>query len=164
MGEDSAQERTEQATPKRLREARERGQIARSRELNTMAVLLSASGSNLWLAPSVVKGLLEMLRAGLERHQAQTLDVEALPAALADGVSTALLILAPFLVLMLLASLLVLLAVGGWNLSPQALTFRWERLDSLKGLKRIFSSHGLVELLKAFGKFALIAATATVLL
>jgi flagellar biosynthetic protein FlhB len=118
----------------------------------------------LFLAPSAVKGLVEMLRAGLERHRVQVLDVEALPAALADGLSGALLILAPFLVLMLLAALLGPLAVGGWNLSPQALAFQWERLDPLKGLKRVFSSHGLVELVKALGKFALIAATAVMLL
>ena len=44
MAADSGQERTEQATPKRLREAREKGQVPRSKELNSMALLMAAAG------------------------------------------------------------------------------------------------------------------------
>ena len=164
MASDDAQERTEQPTPKRLREARERGQVARSRELNTMAVLFAAASAALVAGPGIVLGIAAMMRQGLQWDRTQLLDPRLLPLTLQEAIVGALGILAPFLFVMLVAALLAPLALGGWNLSPGALGFKWERISPLKGLKRIFSSHGLTELLKALGKFAFIAAATVALL
>jgi flagellar biosynthetic protein FlhB len=164
MAEDNTQERTEQATPKHLKEARERGQVARSREFNTMAVLLTASTGVLWLGPRIVQDLAQAMRTRLHFNHAQLWDAMALPAALGNALEGALVLLAPFLVLIGVVALLAPLALGGLPLSLSALAFKWERLDPLKGLGRLFSLHGLVELLKALGKFALIALSAGVLL
>ena len=54
MSNDSAQEKTEQATPKRLKESRDKGQVPRSKELNTMALLLASSGALLLLGDSML--------------------------------------------------------------------------------------------------------------
>ena len=71
MAEESAQERTEKATPKRLQDARDKGQVARSRELNSAAlVLLGALG--LWLLGERVGGAMQaLLHDGLSMPRAR---------------------------------------------------------------------------------------------
>ena len=68
--------------------------------------------------------------------------------------------MAPLLLLLLLIALLAPIALGGWTFSPEALTFKPERINPIHGIKRILSLKSLVELIKALAKFALIAFTA----
>lgn len=164
MADDDGEERTEQATAKRRREARERGQVARSRELSTMAAMLAASGALLLLGPSAARSLMEVMSKGLARVGSQALDQTGVLLALRDAMVDALMILAPFFAVMLIAALAASVALGGWSFSASALGFQWSRLNPAQGFKRMFSLHGLFELLKALGKFALIAATAIVVL
>jgi flagellar biosynthesis protein FlhB len=164
MAEEDGEERTEQATAKRRREARERGQVARSRELGTMAAMLASSGALLLLGPSAARSLMEVMRKGLARAGGQALDQAGVLLALRDAIVDALMILAPFFAVMLIAALAASVALGGWSFSASALGFQWSKLNPAQGLKRMFSLHGLLELLKALGKFALIAATAIVVL
>ncbi|HHQ42257.1 MAG TPA: flagellar biosynthesis protein FlhB, partial [Chromatiales bacterium] len=85
---------------------------------------------------------------------------EALLARLADALAAGYLTAAPLLVVAVVAAVAATLAVGGWVFSGQAVAFRPEKLDPVKGLKRIFSVQGLVELVKAVAKFALVLAVA----
>ena len=73
MAENPAQEPTEQATPKRLREAREKGQVPRSRELNSMSLLMASAGGLLVLGSGMVKDLQELMRYGLAIEPASRL-------------------------------------------------------------------------------------------
>ena len=65
MSEETGQERTEQATPKKLRETREKGQVPRSRELNSMALLLASGLGFLVIGEKILVGLSDVLRDGL---------------------------------------------------------------------------------------------------
>ena len=69
----------------------------------------------------------------------------------------------PFLVLVLAAAFIAPLALSGWSFSTQALAFKWEKLDPIKGIQRVFSWNGVMELGKALAKFTLITG-ATVLM
>ncbi|GAB4356676.1 MAG: flagellar biosynthesis protein FlhB [Gammaproteobacteria bacterium] len=162
--EESGQERTEQPTPKRLKEAREKGQIPRSRELNTMLLLVVSAGSLLLMGPRMVDELGRFLTRGLTVERATIFDGTAvlrIPAALFDE---ALELLVPFFVLMVAFAIIAPLALGGWTFSPESLAPKLERISPLKGLKRVFSARGLVEMLKALAKFAVIASVAVGLL
>jgi flagellar biosynthetic protein FlhB len=163
LAEHSAQERTEQATPKRLRDAREKGQIARSRDLNTMILMLAASGGLLALGETMVGGMVGLMQRGLSLQRADLFDTAMLGIFLGTALQDALLLFAPFLALLFVVALLAPLSLGGWAFSPKALVFKWSRLDVVKGFGRIFSRRGVVESLKAFAKFAVVA-TASVLL
>src|SRR3989338_3345545 len=153
MAQEEGQERTEPATPKRLREARERGQVVRSRELNTTAVLLASAGALLLLGGGMVESLRALLRHGLAFDRARIYDNAALGVALERGALDALVAATPLLAVTVVASLLAPLALGGWSFSTQALSFQWERLDPIKGLGRVFAWRGLIELVKALAKF-----------
>ena len=161
---DQQQERTERATPKRLKDARERGQVPRSRELSTTLVLLAGAGC-LYAAGSFIGGgLVEHLRAGLT-FRPEWLDSGAgLEHALGSAMAQALIDLWPFLATVFGAALVAPLALGGWTFSAQALLPDLSRLSLIEGLKRIFGWHGLVELVKALAKCVLVGGVAAVVI
>lgn len=159
-----AQERTEQATPKRLQEAREHGEIARSRELSTVSVLLVAAVGLALLGPQLLFDLSELMRRSLSlppiRFAAELPVVGHLMAALIGALKS----LAPLLALLCATAFLGPMALGGWIFSTRRLSPQWDKLDPIKGFKRLFAWHGLMELVKALGKFVLLTVVAALLL
>ncbi len=164
MAENQGQERTEEATPKRRREAEEKGDVARSRELTTFAVMLAGSGCALMLGGSMIGDLGGLLQQGFVIERAQVFDLHALTDQLGQATWTALAAVAPLFIVVAAAALIAPMALGGWVFSPKALGFKWSKLDPIKGLKRVFSSRGLMELAKALAKFALIASMGALIL
>ena len=68
MAQDDFQERTEEASPKRLRDAREKGQVPRSRDLNTLGILLVGGGSLWFMGPGIAEGISDVMRTTLQPH------------------------------------------------------------------------------------------------
>lgn len=158
--QDTGQERTEQATPKRLSEARQQGQVARSRELNTTIMMLAAGMGLMITGERVVSDLTSLIHDRLSLDRAEIFDTWTMIEGLAAGIQMMMLSLAPFFGLMLVAALFGPLAMGGWSFSTEALGFKWERLNPGKGLKRVFGWSGLLELVKALVKFILLTGVA----
>ncbi len=164
MAENPAQERTEQATPKRLREAREKGQVPRSRELNSMSLLMASAGGLLVLGSGMVKDLQELMRYGLAIEPARSMDTHSVIESFSSIALQGLTILAPLFLLLLVVAFLTPAGLGGFSFSVKAMSFKWEKLDPIKGLGRIFALRGLMELLKVLAKFALVAAVSGLIL
>ncbi len=156
MEQNQHQERTEQATPKRLKEAREKGQIPRSRELNTLGVMLASAGGLMLLGRHLGGGIAEVMRDGLSYARVQVLDPAYISISLSERLIDALLTLTPFFVIVVLAAIATPLMLGGWSFSVKALAFKAEKLNPVKGLKRLFGVRGLLEMLKAIAKFLLV--------
>ncbi|MEJ0039070.1 MAG: flagellar biosynthesis protein FlhB [Gammaproteobacteria bacterium] len=163
MAENDA-ERTEQPTQKRLDEARKNGQIPRSTELNAAAVVLVAGGGLHFFGRSLGNDLFELMRGGLTISREQALDASSAISMFAASLQHALLACAPVLGLTLIAALLAPLSIGGWNLAFGTLAPDFSRLSPIKGFGRVFSMRGLVELVKAFAKFILVAIIAVIFL
>ena len=72
--------------------------------------------------------------------------------------------LLPWLTLLTIVALLAPLSLGGWSFSTEAMKFKGERINPIAGLKRLFAMRGLVELLKALAKFALVGTIAVLVL
>jgi flagellar biosynthetic protein FlhB len=162
MAQDDAQERTEQPTQKRLREARSEGQIARSRELNTLGMMLASAGGLVALGAGLANELAHIMRLALSSGGAGLDDSRSLVTLLARAVQGALLELLPLLAILVATALLVPTMLGGWSMAGKALQPKWERIDPIKGLGRIFSANGLMELVKAVLKLSLVAGIAAV--
>jgi flagellar biosynthesis protein FlhB len=155
MADTSDLEKTESATPRRLEEARKKGQVARSRELNTLASLLGAALGLLVLGPAIITALERLLTAGLAFDYNAVVHVS--PGALLGSAALDVMIaLMPLMALLTLLALAAPLSIGGWVWSAELLAPQYERIDPVKGFGRIFSVHGLVELAKALGKFILV--------
>jgi flagellar biosynthetic protein FlhB len=162
--QDDGQERTEEATPKRREDARKKGQIARSRELNTMAMLLLGAIGLMSMGPFMLARMEDLFRTGLSLHREAVFDpwtmIDIFSISIMQGVA----LVMPFMLLMLVTALLAPLALGGWSFSVEALGPKFDKLNPLKGLKRIFALRGLVELVKALAKFLLIGGVGAYLL
>ncbi len=164
MAEDTGQERTEEATPRRKQQAREKGQVPSSRELNTMVMMLAAAGSLALLGPGIVQGIKELAVWNLQVSREQIFDVSTMFSLLEESLLHAVLSLAPFFLVMIFAALVGPIVIGGVNFSMQAMVFKFDKLDPIKGLGRVFSIKGLVELIKALIKFLVIGTVAVVFL
>lgn len=158
------EEPTEKATPKREMEARKKGQIARSRELSTMGVTLSAALAFMVFGDAMLKGISTVLVSGLSPSFEQIHDRGLLFEPLKAATLHATMTLSPLLLVVVIAAVVSPAALGGWSFSASAMAFKAERINPLAGLKRLFALRGLVELLKALAKFLLVGGVAIVVL
>lgn len=164
MSENDAQEKTEQATPKRLEEARRKGQIPRSRDLSTAAVTL-VGGAALYLLGGQISGqMADMMRRSLALSRDEATDASHMLPALANAAADGLWLSAPVLGAITLAAIIAPLALGGWSFSGQAMMPQFSRLNPIEGIKRMFALRSLVELTKAMAKFGVVAIIASIVL
>jgi flagellar biosynthetic protein FlhB len=158
--EQTGQERTEEPTERRLQEARKKGQVPRSKELNTMLSLLLASISLLVFGGYISQNLMQISVEGFSIPRELAFDTAQLPFQFMYMASQALLALSPFMAIMLVSVFAGPLLMGGWSFSLEAISFKLEKLDPIKGLARIVSLKSLVELTKALAKFVLLLGAA----
>ena len=156
--EQTGQERTEQPTERRKLEARRKGQVPRSRELNTMLSLLALALSLLFLGGGLVERFLALAQHGFTFGRALAFNAEQLPVHLMQMIISAMLILWPVFLIAVIAAFAGPLLMGGWAFSVEAMAFKLEKLNPVKGLGRVFSAKGLLELVKALVKFLLLLA------
>ncbi|MFM0740353.1 flagellar biosynthesis protein FlhB [Paraburkholderia xenovorans] len=146
MAEDSDLEKTESATPRRLQKAREEGQIVRSRELSTFA-LLSAGFFGVWgMSSSIGEHLQQMLRASFTFDHASVFETRRMLIGAGAAGREGLYALLPILAFTGAAALLSPLALGGWQLSAKGLEPKFNRLNPITGLGKIFSINGPIQL------------------
>lgn len=161
--EQTGQERSEQPTAKRLTEARKKGQVARSRELNTLLVML-VSALTLWLfSATAMSGLTAIVSEALSPSGDVLREPELIPVHLMQVMMSALMLIAPFLAITVVAALAGPALMGGLLFSAEAIAFKAEKLDPIKGLGRVFSTKGLIELVKALLKFFLVLGVAALI-
>ncbi|MDH5621684.1 MAG: flagellar biosynthesis protein FlhB [Gammaproteobacteria bacterium] len=154
------QDRTEQATPKRREDARKKGDVPRSRELTMTGVMLSGAGALVLLAGPMGQDLLESFAEGFSIERELLFDAGYLAPAFAKIGLQGIMSLLPLGIILVCAVFLSAVCIGGWSFSLEATTFKPERLNPLKGLKRIFSANAINELVKAVAKFSLVAVIA----
>lgn len=162
--QDSGQDKTEDATPKRIADAREKGDVPRSREFNTVLMLLIS-----------LFGLAVFGRTGVQAYKQLaknqwTIDREAVFSdiavlnALYVPLMEALLISAPFLFLMFAAVFIGPLCMGGWVFSVSSIKVDFTKLSPIAGLKRMFSIRTLADLSKALMMVILLGGVSVFLL
>ncbi|MES2683686.1 MAG: flagellar biosynthesis protein FlhB [Pseudomonadota bacterium] len=160
---ESAGEKTEKATAKRIEDARKKGQIPRSRELSTAVVVLAVTVAVMAQADAIAGGAAALFSAYLQQLPA-ALATPALGLQLAGGfIGQVLWLMAPVLATGFAAALIAPLLVGGWNLAPDAVSADFSRVNPMAGLKRLFSMNSLVELGKGFLKVSVIGVVGTLL-
>jgi flagellar biosynthetic protein FlhB len=157
MSGEDAQERTERPTAKKLEDARKKGQVPRSIDLGAAAVTLAATAAIAVFGPAVTQGLAGMLVEGLQVRGAELAHDDVMVRQLGEAGALALLAVVPLFAAMFVAAVASPALIGGWTFSSEALSFKPERLDPIRGVGRMFSVRSMVELAKSILKFALIA-------
>lgn len=160
---DSSADKTEKATPKRERKAREEGQVPRSRELASLVVVgmgvvtlmmlssLLAGWSNTWMQRALMPDIHHLLDHPMD-----------MPRYFGLMMLGGFVIAAPLLVVGWLAALVPPTLLGGWNFSTQAMMPKFSKLDPIAGIKRMFSLQSLVELGKTVLKVLLLGTIAVI--
>ncbi|WP_338474427.1 flagellar biosynthesis protein FlhB [Pseudomonas sp. MS646] len=161
---ESGQDKTEDPTEKRKRESREKGEIARSKELNTLAIMLAGAGGLLIYGGGLALDLLEIMRLNFSLPREILLTPDAMTQYLLHSGKIAILAVQPILIFLLLAAFIGPISLGGWLFAAGSLAPKFSRMNPLSGLKRMFSTSALMELLKAFGKFLLVLSVALTVL
>ncbi|MCQ4312664.1 flagellar biosynthesis protein FlhB [Pseudomonas stutzeri] len=161
---ESGADKSEEPTEKRLRESREKGQLARSRELNTVAVTLGGIGGLLASGGSLAGSLMAMMQGSFELSRETLLDENAMVRLLMSSGMIALEAIMPLLIVLLIVSIIGPISLGGWLFSGKSMAPKFSRMNPGSGLKRMFSTHALVELLKALAKFIVVLLVALAVL
>jgi flagellar biosynthetic protein FlhB len=157
MAEESFQERTEKATPKRREDARKKGQVAKSAELSSFFVLTFSLLGFLAFGPMLAKTL-----AGLATHHFEHLnEIEISVTTISGHYQNWLLTYGraaalPALVAAVIGGAVAVLQVG-WKPSFEAMELKWERFDIIKGLKKLFGARSLFQLARDTAKLLIIA-------
>ena len=159
-GNESAQDRTEPATEKRLADARRKGDVARSRELNTFAMLVAAIVGLVIFGDTAVYSYQRLTADHWQISRADIFDNHATVKLLSNVFVATIFIITPFMILMFISTFVGPLLMGGWNFSSESLKFDIKKLNPWTGFKRMLSVQGLAELLKALVKVILIGGIA----
>jgi flagellar biosynthetic protein FlhB len=146
--------KTEQATPRRKEKAREKGQVARSRELPGVFAIAAMMGVLAIMAPSAVTHWMVLYRNTI--NAAATADLEANGPVLFWSSVEVMRWIAPILMAGMLASAVTGLAQGGFNFAPEAMALKFDRFNPASKLGQIFSPVGLSNLLKSLLPFGAI--------
>jgi flagellar biosynthetic protein FlhB len=146
VAEDSDLEKTESATPRRLQKAREEGQIVRSRELSTFA-LLAAGFFGAWgMSSHIGEHLQAMLRSSFTFDHATVFETRRMMVGAGVASREGLYALLPILAFTGAAALLAPMALGGWQFSSKGLEPKFNRLNPIEGFGKMFSINGPIQL------------------
>jgi flagellar biosynthesis protein FlhB len=164
MAEDSDLEKTEPATPKRIEKAREDGQVARSQELTTFAVLMAAAVGLWFLGAGLLDHLSNIMIAGMQMEREIAYDTSLMLIRLNQLAVEGLWALGPLLLLLLIVAFFAPMLLSGWLFGSKALLPDFKRLNPVQGFTRVFSVRGLIELVKAIAKALIIGGVGMVVM
>ena len=147
-------ERTEEPSQRRLDQARERGQVPRSRELSNFATMIGGSAALIAVGVPLAGCLRDVMRNSLGFDTRTLSDPGSMMTAVTQAIWSAISSVLPIFGALIAVTLLASIALGGWNFSPAAMTPDFTRMSPLAGITRLFGLRGATELGKALLKFA----------
>jgi flagellar biosynthetic protein FlhB len=160
MAEESDLEKTEPASGRKLEQAREQGNVVRSKELSSFLVPVVGVAA-LWIMSGWLYGRLGgVMKRGFTISHEQAFEPDMMGHVLLDLFSDGLLTILPFLLVIVIAGIGSHIALGGFVLSSEVFKFDLTRLNPVTGMKRFVSITGLVELIKGALKSAFILGVA----
>lgn len=162
--EQDPESKTEDPTPKRLQEARKRGQVAQSRELGNFLLLLAAALILSGMLPHTVAGLMEAMKNFLSRPEALPADPGGLGQILREAVWAAVKVIAAPVLIMMLVGIMSGPVQFGFLLTPESIIPKFNKISPMAGLKRLFSRKSLVEFLKNLLKITVVGYAAYVVI
>jgi len=156
MAEKSSQERTEFATPRKRRDARKRGQVARSQEFSSFIVLLVGFLILIFSYPVIWGSLRGMLASSLSFQGAAGLSPERFPSMVEMWTRQGLGMVLPIWGTLLVVGIASAASQVGFQMNLELLAFKPDRINPLAGIKRIFSKRSVFELVKSLLKMSLL--------
>jgi len=163
MADDSGLDKTEQPTAKRIADARKKGQIPRSKELDVFVSLMVAVIMLLFLGRGIVDGIIGLMQQQFQLSREIIFSNKSITVYFTQVLMDGILLIVPFALVLMVTTLLRPMLMGGWNFSMESMSPKLSKFNPMKGLKRMFGLQGIVELFKAIIKTILILTVAKIL-
>ncbi|MDA3130598.1 flagellar biosynthesis protein FlhB [Aliibacillus thermotolerans] len=151
-----SQEKTEKATPKKRQDTRKKGQVAKSTDVNTALILFAVFLFLFFYAEVLGTFLFSMLRQVLTEYITWDINEQTIPVIFEELAFETALILFPIMLIAVIFGVGASVLQVGFMFTPEVIKFKLEKVNPLKGLKRIFSLRALVEFLKSMLKITLV--------
>lgn len=158
--QDDSFEKTEEPTPKKLEDARKKGQVARSKELATTLLLVVSAFALLSIGRYIASAMYQITERSFTLSRDETYDIQHMFQILDMSVSKSTWPLVAFMVIAMIGGIYGSIALGGFNFTWSSAAPKANRLSPLQGFKRMFGTDALVELLKGIGKVVVISTMA----
>ncbi|MCG8402585.1 MAG: flagellar biosynthesis protein FlhB [Firmicutes bacterium] len=155
----SAQQKTEPPSPRKLTDARQKGQVAKSRDLSAALILLAALVAIAMMKDSIVLSMQRLLLEYFSAGIVVILPGENLPYHLLDFLARSSLIIMPLFIIIVIVALAANMAQVGIMFAPKAMEPKLSRMNPVEGFKRLFSLRSLFELAKNLIKVIVVAAS-----
>jgi len=153
-----SEDRTEEPTAQRLKKAREDGQVARSQELPPAAMMVVATLFFTLMGQYIFGKMEALFKQQLQFDRRITDKAELLPSIFATSMVDGFFIVLPLLVVLLVVAVFSTGMAGGFIYSPKLILPKFDKLNPLNGLKRMFGPEALIQLGKSILKFLVVGA------
>ena len=155
-GDNSAQEKTEEATPKKREDAKKKGQVARSKELVVTMMFVASAMIVLWIFPDIYENMKVMTIHSFTSFGEGIVSKQPMFTEMTVWVYAFMEMMIPILGITTVVAIMSSIALGGWTMSLKSVKPKAEKISPLKGFKRIFSSKGFMELIKSIIKLLIV--------
>ncbi len=156
MAEADGQEKTEDPTGKKLSDARNKGQVVRSKELGTATILIMAAFALLMLGDHLGHAFVIMMKKAFTFERDVVFDPSQMMVVFANGIGEMILPTLAILVALFIAGVVGTIVIGGLNYSSEVMMPKLSKMSPLAGFKRMFGTQGWIELLKSILKVSVI--------
>ncbi len=158
------QEKSEEPTAKRLQESKQKGEVPRSRELNTTLILMASAIGLLTMGRGIGDGLAEIVRSSLSIDRRMIYEPMMAIKNLFSTLLDAFILISPLISLMVISVFLSPMMIGGFTFSAKKIKPKLSNMSPLKGAKKLFGTQGLMELAKSLLKVGLVGGLGALLI
>ena len=157
---ESSGEKTEKATPKKRNKAREEGQVAKSQEISTAAMLIFGFFSLSLFGAGILNGVLEMFQ---QNYNSMTIvDIENLEQVditrhMAWGLGRIIIMALPLFIVTIIVGVVINIYQVGWKVTAKPMKPKFSKLNPLKGFKRIISMQSIMNFVKSMLKLTVVS-------
>ncbi len=161
---EDGQEKSEEPSAKRLQDAKQKGEVPRSKELNSTLILLAGSGGLLLMGRGIGDGLADIVRTSLTIDRRVIYEPMLMLNSAIATMADAFLLIAPLIILLVISVFASPMMIGGFTISSKKIKPKLSNMSPLKGMKKLFGFQGLMELVKSILKVLLVAGLSTILI
>lgn len=156
MAEESFQEKTEKATPRKRQDVRKKGQVAKSRELSSVAVLLSGLIVLTFFGSYTYSHIHIIMKETFSLPMLNDLNISDFMVFAQKMITRSILAISPLLAVVFITAVLSNVMQVGFMLSGESIKPKLSKLDPIKGFGRLFSKRSFMELFKSLSKLAIV--------
>ena len=160
---ESGQEKTEEPTEKRLKDAKDKGQVARSKELTSALLVIGGLGTLMMFLPYCAEALMDVFKIGFAFERASLQSPDSMIDGLWSSVTRMFQTLVPWFLALVAIVIFSQGCLGGISISGKAISPDLSKMNPIKGFGRMVSMNALMELEKALSKFVLVMIVAVLI-